>query len=78
MTKRGAGVAMIATSAFLISMKYLSAAIFGSALGIGNGRIIVEMVSEMGYTLNIFSLFAFILGIGYIIWGEYDLFQVTK
>ncbi|MDE5414287.1 hypothetical protein [Alkalihalobacterium chitinilyticum] len=72
MTKRGAGVAFIAISAFLISTKYLSVAIFGSALGIGNGRIIADMVSDVGYTLNIFSLFTLITGIAYIIWGELE------
>ncbi|RXI96319.1 hypothetical protein DS745_21590 [Anaerobacillus alkaliphilus] len=72
MTKRGAGVGFIAISAFLVSIKYLSVAIFGSALGIGNGRIIADMASDIGSTLNIFSLCTLVVGIAYIVWGELE------
>ncbi len=30
------------------------------------------MVSDVGYTLNIFSIFTLITGIAYIVWGEME------
>lgn len=72
MTKRGTGVAFIAISAFLISSKFISAAIFGSGVNGWDESLYKMMLEYVGNTLSNFSLFAFIIGIGYIFWGEYE------
>ena len=72
MTKRGTVVAFIAISAFLISSKYISASIFGSGVASWDKSLYDAMLDYVGNTLSIFSLFAFIIGIAYIVWGEYE------
>ncbi|RSL28808.1 hypothetical protein D7Z54_34535 [Salibacterium salarium] len=72
MSKRGTGVAFIAISAFLISSKYISASIFGSGVSSWSESLYDNMLGYVGNTLSIFSLFAFIIGTAYIVWGEYE------
>ncbi|WP_213423858.1 hypothetical protein [Bhargavaea massiliensis] len=71
MGKRGAGIAFIAISAFLISTKYISAAIFGSGVSSWSQELFDGMLSYLGYTLNIFSVLSLLVGILYLVWGEY-------
>lgn len=72
MTKRGTGVAFIAISAFLISAKYISAAIFGSGVASWDQSLFDAMLDYVGHTLSTYSRFTLIIGIAYIAWGEYD------
>ncbi|MFC5603169.1 hypothetical protein [Sporosarcina koreensis] len=72
MAKRGAGIAFIAISALLLSVKYISAAIFGSGVASWDEGLFNAMLSYVGNTLNIFSLLSLLVGILYIAWGEYD------
>ncbi len=72
MTKRGAGVAFIAISAFLISSKYISASIFGSGVLSWDKSLYEAMLYYVGDTLSNFSLLAFIIGLAYIVWGEFE------
>ncbi|TYS13502.1 hypothetical protein FZC78_21290 [Rossellomorea vietnamensis] len=78
MKRRGVGVSFIAISAFLISTKYMSAAIFGSGVVSWNEQLFNGMLDYVGGLLSTFSLFSLIIGIGYIIWGEYDEFLEKK
>lgn len=72
MTRRGTGVAFIAISAFLISSKFISASIFGSGVSSWDESLYKAMLEYVGNTLSNFSLFAFIVGLAYIFWGEYE------
>lgn len=78
MSKRGTGVAFIAIAAFLFSVKYISAAIFGSGISAWNEDLFNELLSYIGSPLIIASLISLIIGIVYIAWGEYEEFIVKK
>ncbi|MCM3618429.1 hypothetical protein M3936_12635 [Sutcliffiella horikoshii] len=78
MNKRGTGVAFIAISAFLISAKYISASIFGSGVASWGSSLYDAMLSYVGHTLSTFSLFALLIGIAYIVWGEYEDWKVKN
>lgn len=80
MKRQGIGIAFIAISAFLISSKFISAAIFGSGLGVSSWdkQLFDTMLDYVGDTLSNFSLWALIIGIVYIAWGEYDEFKIQR
>ncbi|MFN7253507.1 MAG: hypothetical protein ACK4M9_22440 [Anaerobacillus sp.] len=78
MTKRGAGVAFIAIAAFLLAMKYITAAIFGSGVLSWDAGLFNAMLQYVGNTLNTFSFLALIVGIAYLAWGEYEEFGAKK
>ncbi|WP_339250902.1 hypothetical protein NSQ43_13220 [Sporosarcina sp. FSL W8-0480] len=78
MTKRGAGIAFVAISALLISVKYISAAIFGSGVSSWDKELFDAMLSYVGNTLNIFSLLSLLVGVSYIAWGEYEELKRKK
>lgn len=79
LNKRGTGVAFIAISAFLFSVKYISAAIFSSGVSSWDEDLFNAMLSYVGSPLSICSILALILGIAYIAWGEYEeLIQKNK
>ena len=75
MSKRGTGVAFIAIAAFLFSAKYISAAIFGSGVLSWNKELFNAMLSNVGSPLSVGSIFALIIGVAYITWGEYEEFK---
>ena len=72
MNKRGTGVAFIAIAAFLFSAKYISAAIFGSGLASYNKELFLAMLEYIGNPLSICSVIALLIGLAYIVWGEYE------
>lgn len=78
MTRRGTGIAFIAISAFLISTKYISAAIFGSGVSSWSQDLFDRMLTYVGYTLNIFSVLSLLVGILYIVWGEYEELKLNR
>lgn len=78
MKRRGTGVAFIAIAAFLISTKYISAAIFGSGVVSWDEQLFNRMLEYVGSLLSTLSLLSLIIGIGYIIWGEYEEFNTKK
>lgn len=78
MSKRGAGVAILFIAAFLIGMKYISAAILLSGVGIWDKSLFKEALGTVGSSLNIFIIITIVAGIAYIIWGEYEEQQKNK
>ncbi|WP_089966044.1 hypothetical protein [Lihuaxuella thermophila] len=78
MTKRGAGVSFIAISAFFISSKYISAAIYGSNQVSWNIELFSGLLGIVGDTLTHLSILAFVIGVAYIIWGEYEEWHFRK
>ena len=78
MNKRGTGVAFIAIAAFLFSAKYISAAIFGSSVASWDEDLFNAMLEYIGYPLSICSIIALLIGLAYIVWGEYEEFTIKK
>jgi len=78
MTKRGTGVSFVAISAFLISIKYISAAIFGSGVSSWDEELFYAMLLYVGNTLSNLSLLSLFTGVIYILWGEYEELQLKR
>lgn len=78
MNKRGTGVAFIAIAAFLFSAKYISAAIFSTGIASHSQELFAAMLEYIGNPLSVFSIIAFLVGLAYIIWGEYEEFTLKK
>ena len=78
MNKRGTGVAFIAIAAFLFSAKYISAAIFGSSVASWDEDLFNAMLEYIGYPLSICSDIALLIGLAFIVWGEYEEFTTKK
>lgn len=72
MNKRGTGTSFIAIAALLFSSKYMAAAIFGSNLTSWDEGLFKAMLSYIGSPLSTMSFWSLLIGIGYIIWAEYD------
>ena len=72
MNKRGAGISLIAISAFLFTSRYISAAIFGSGISSWSSDLFRAMLGYVGNTLSIFGGITLTTGIVYLIWGEYE------
>ncbi|RKD30009.1 hypothetical protein [Thermohalobacter berrensis] len=72
MNKRGTGAVFCLISAILYSTRYISAAIFGSGISTWNERLFNAMLKYVGNSLKVFSILALIIGLVYLIWGEYE------
>jgi len=72
MSRRMAGVSLIAISALLFSTRYLSAAIFGSGVSSWNSKLFQAMLTYVGNELVTLSGMALIGGILYLVWAELD------
>lgn len=70
MTKRGAGIGLIAVAAFLFAMKYVSAAIFGSGVLSWDASLFNAMLQYVGPGLSNWARIALVAGVGYVVWGE--------
>lgn len=71
MGKRGTGVAFCFISAFLFSMKYISAAIFGSNISSWNSELFASMLEYVGNGLNTASVISLWIGIIYLVSAEF-------
>lgn len=72
MSRRGVGVSFVAIAAFLYASRYVAAAIFGSGLKTWNSDLFDGMLSYVGPELVTLSKIALVMGILYLIWGEYQ------
>lgn len=70
MSKRGAGVAFCFIAAFLFSMKYISAAIFGSNISSWNLYLFASMLEYVGNGLDTASVISLVIGIIYLVLEE--------
>jgi ABC-type Fe3+ transport system permease subunit len=68
--RRFAGVAFCFIAAFLFSMKYISAAIFGSNVSSWSSDLFSQMLKYIGSNLTIASVTALIVGIIYLVLAE--------
>lgn len=72
MNRRGTGTIFILVAAMLFSTKYISAAIFGSGATSWDQELFDIFLSYTGTSLHALSIVAFISGIVYIGWAEFD------
>ncbi|MDW7671503.1 MAG: hypothetical protein SCK57_07395 [Bacillota bacterium] len=70
MSRRSAGVSFCFIAAFLFSMRYISAAIFGSGVSSWNSWLFSAMLDYTGYTLVVLSLVSLGVGIAYLVLAE--------
>lgn len=68
--RRFAGVAFCFIAAFLFSMRYITAAIFGSNVSSWDSELFAVMLKYTGNSLTIASVIALIVGIIYLILAE--------
>jgi hypothetical protein len=68
--RRFAGVSFCFIAAFLFSMRYISAAIFGSSVSSWSSDLFAQMLRYTGNSLTIVSVIALIVGIIYLILAE--------
>ncbi|MBS4025528.1 MAG: hypothetical protein KGZ96_07605 [Clostridia bacterium] len=78
MNKRGAGISLIAISAFLFASRHVSAAIFGSGVSSWNAGLYDNMLNYVGNSLSNFGLATLLVGIVYLIWGEFEEIKSKK
>ena len=70
MTHRGAGISFIAIAAFLMSTRYIVAAIYGSNMEGWNKILFKTALESTGYVLLILSIISFIIGAIYLVIAE--------
>lgn len=68
--KQGAGVSFCFIAAFLFSVEYISAAIFGSGISSWNSVLFNNMLIYIGNTLVALSVIALGVGIIYLVKAE--------
>ncbi|SDL81956.1 MULTISPECIES: hypothetical protein [Paenibacillus] len=72
MSRRTTGTLLLVIAAFLYSVRYLSAAIFGSGVASWNSELFQEMLNYVGTAPRNWSIAALILGLFYLVWAEYE------
>lgn len=70
MNKRGAGVSFCFIAAFLFSVRYISAAIFGSGISSWSSELFNNMLTYIGNTLVVLSVISLGVGIIYLVKAE--------
>jgi len=78
MSRRTTGNALLVIAALLYSMRYLSAAIFGSGVASWNKQIFNSMLSSVGSELVTLSTIALIAGILFLVWAELEALGKSK
>jgi hypothetical protein len=72
LSRRAAGVGLLAIGSFLYSMHFIVAAIYGSGTA-GRGRhLFLALRQYVGTNLVVLSIISGILGLGYLIWAEVE------
>lgn len=70
MSRRGAGISFCFIAAFLFSIRYICAAIFGSSVTSWNRELFSGMLKYTGNTLVILSIISLGVGIAYLVLAE--------
>ncbi|MFD1412841.1 hypothetical protein [Oceanobacillus jeddahense] len=76
MKKRGAGVLFITIGVFLISIRYLSAALIGSGVKVSvlnNSPDFDSLLTFVGSGLSNFAIVVIIVGVLFIAWAEIEV-----
>ncbi|MFC9707328.1 hypothetical protein ACFTRD_04130 [Paenibacillus sp. NPDC056933] len=72
MSRRTTGTLLLVIAALLYSVRYLSAAIFGSGVTSWDSELFQEMLNYVGTAPRNWSIAALILGLFYLVWAEYE------
>ncbi|WP_181586431.1 hypothetical protein [Paenibacillus taichungensis] len=72
MSRRTTGTLLLVIAAFLYSVRYLSAAIFGSGVASWSSELFQKMLKYVGTAPQSWSIAALILGLFYLVWAEYE------
>lgn len=72
MSRRAAGVRLLAVAAILYSTRYLAAAIFGSGISSWDADLFRAMLQYVGQGPGTWSLAALVAGIIYLVWAELE------
>lgn len=72
MNRRGAGMMFISISALLFSVKYISAAIYGSGSISWDEDLFQALLSYSGSSLHFLSMVSLVIGFLYIGWAEIE------
>lgn len=78
MSKRAAGIGLIAISAFLYGIRYISASLFGSNVQTWNEELFKALLESVGNGPVILSIIALVMGFAYLIWAEVENFLFKK
>ena len=78
MSRRAAGISLIALSALLYASRYLAAAIFGSSITTWNAGLFNGMLQYVGPGLVRWSIVSLVVGILYLVWAEIQTYQEAK
>ncbi len=78
MSRRAAGISLIAISALLFASRYLAAAIFGSSITSWNADLFNGMLQYVGPDLVRWSIVSLVAGILYLVWAEIQTYQDGK
>ena len=70
MSRRTTGLGFIAIAAFLFSVKFLTAAIFGSGVSSWNADLFSALIDYVDQGIATVSLIALIAGLLYLAWAE--------
>lgn len=70
--RRFAGVVFCFMAAFLFSMRYISAAIFGSNVSSWSSELFGNMLKYTGNGLTVASVIALVVGVIYLILSEIE------
>ncbi|WP_315795003.1 hypothetical protein [Paenibacillus sp. BIC5C1] len=72
MSRRTTGTLLLVIAALLYSVRYLSAAIFGSGVTSWDSDLFQGMLNYIGTAPRNWSVGALILGLFYLVWAEYE------
>lgn len=72
MSRRTTGTLLLVIAALLYSVRYLSAAIFGSGVTSWDSDLFQGMLNYIGTAPRNWSIAALILGLFYLVWAEYE------
>ncbi|WP_181393261.1 MULTISPECIES: hypothetical protein [Paenibacillus] len=72
MSRRTTGTLLLVIAALLYSVRYLSAAIFGSGVTSWDSDLFQGMLNYIGTAPQSWSIAALILGLFYLVWAEYE------
>ncbi len=73
MGRRITGLVFIAIAAFLFSVRYLAAAIYGAGVTVNNqlsGETFKLSLSHIGEPVRILSIISLVIGVIYLAWAE--------
>jgi len=78
MSRRAAGIVLVACAALLEAARYLTAAVFGSNVSGWDADLFQAMLQYVGSGLVLWSRVLLIVGIVYLVWAEVQTFFARR